>query len=218
MRIRFLAILILIFLSGCIVGKGVIHTVEKGEDFWNICSTYGVDPQEVAEINNIRNPSVIKPGRKIFIPGAAKVRKVVQSDPEPLEKGPVDRIVIEKNRFFWPVSGEVVSPFGMREGVRHDGIDIKAPEGTPIKAADDGTVVFESPAMRGYGKIIILKHADGFYTVYAHNKENIARQGDKVLKGTVIAHVGKTGNADSYHLHFEVRHGKTVRNPLFFLP
>ncbi len=218
MRIRFLGILILIFLSGCIVGKGVIHTVGKGEDFWNICKTYGVDPQEVAEINNLRDPSVIKPGKKIFIPGATKVRKIRHSALDPIEKGREDRIVIEKDRFSWPIKGEVISPFGMREGVRHDGIDIRAPEGAPIKAADGGTAVFVSSGMRGYGKIIIIRHKGGFYTVYAHNKENLVREGDKVSKGEVIASVGKTGNAETYHLHFEVRQGKIVRNPLFFLP
>jgi len=91
-------------------------------------------------------------------------------------------------------------------------------EGTPIKAADNGTVAFEDSDMRGYGKIIILKHPDGFFTVYAHNRENLVKNGDSVEKGAKIGYVGSTGNASTAHLHFEVRDGKVVRNPLFFLP
>src|SRR3989304_9736967 len=72
--------------------------------------------------------------------------------------------------------------------------------------------------MRGYGKIVILKHVDGFFTVYAHNKENLVKMGEEVVKGASIATVGSSGNATTTHLHFEVRYGKTVRNPLFFLP
>jgi murein DD-endopeptidase MepM/ murein hydrolase activator NlpD len=72
--------------------------------------------------------------------------------------------------------------------------------------------------MRGYGRIIIIKHSKDFFTVYAHNKENRVRRGERVKSGEVIALVGGSGNATGYHLHFEVRKGKTIRNPLFFLP
>ena len=72
--------------------------------------------------------------------------------------------------------------------------------------------------MKSYGNTVILKHGDNFYTVYAHNKSNMVKNGDKVKKGEVIATVGATGSATFSQLHFEVRQGKKVRNPLFFLP
>lgn len=224
---RILFLLLLAVLSGCAAGRGVYHQVGKGETLWRISRTYGVDLQEVAEINNIRDTTEIKAGRKIYIPGATRVRKVRPyvplasnngAPPEKEKEEDEGRIVIEKDRFSWPVKGEVISPYGLRNGVRHGGIDIKARSGTPIKAADNGEVVFVNSGMRGYGNIIILKHKDEFFTVYAHNKENHVKVGEAVAKGAAIGTVGDTGNATSTHLHFEVRQGKTGRNPLFFLP
>ncbi|MBE7415647.1 MAG: M23 family metallopeptidase [Deltaproteobacteria bacterium] len=208
----------LLSIQGC-AGPGVYHTVNKGETLWRISRTYGVELQEVAEINNIKDPTDIKTGAKIFIPGVSKVRKVVPYKP-PASGGKETegRIVVEKGRFIWPVKGDVISHFGMRNGVRHGGMDIKAEEGAPVFAADSGEVVFVDSNMRGYGRIIIIRHADDFYSVYAHNRENLVSHGEKVEKGARIATVGRSGNASTPHLHFEIRQGKTVRNPLFFLP
>lgn len=220
MRYLLLILFFLISLAGC-AGKGVFHTIGRGETLWRICYTYDADMQEVAEINDIKDPTEIKYGSRIFIPGAREVKKVKPYSALPKEareKEKTVRIVMDKGRFIWPVKGEVSSSFGMRNGTRHNGIDIRAPEGTEIKAADSGKVVFMSDVMRGYGNIIILKHKGDFYTVYAHNKKNLVDDGDTVEKGQVIATVGNTGNAQGHHLHFEVREGKDLRNPLFFLP
>lgn len=222
-----LFLLLLAVFTGCAASRGVYHQVGKGETLWRISRTYGVDLQEVAEINNIRDTTEIKAGRKIYIPGATRVRKVRPyvplapnngASPEKEKEEDEGRIVIEKDRFSWPVKGEVISPYGLRNGVRHGGIDIKAKSGTLIKAADNGEVVFVNSGMRGYGNIIILKHKDEFFTVYAHNKENHVKVGEAIVKGAAIGAVGDTGNATSTHLHFEVRQGKIGRNPLFFLP
>ena len=221
---RISVFLLLLALTGCLAaGRGVVHTVGRGETLWRICQTYGVDMQEVAELNNIKDPTEIRAGKRIFIPGVRRTRKV---EPYTLTDNTAgkydekydDKIVYEKNRFSWPLSGEIISEYGMRDGTHHDGIDIKAPEGSPVKAAGSGKVVFSEEGMRGYGNIIILKHSDDFFTVYAHNKENLVKNGDDVTKGDVIAEVGDTGNASVCHLHFEVRQGKKVRNPIFFLP
>lgn len=211
---------LLLFLSGCLSGRGVYHTVHKGETLYRICKTYKVDIQDVAELNNIKDPTEIKTGKRIFIPGARRVKKVTpyMAGAGNAEKEPEGKIVIEKDRFSWPVHGVMESAFGPRGGGRHDGIDISAKEGTPVKAADNGEVVYVSSSFRGYGNIVILKHKDDFYTVYAHNEENLVKTGESVKKGEVIAKVGSTGNATGSHLHFEVRQGKIVRNPLFFLP
>lgn len=214
-------------LSGC-AGPGVYHRVGKGETLWRISKTYGVDIQDVAELNNIRDHTEIKTGSLLFIPGVSRVKKVKPYvPPKPgrdtgtdraAEPEPEGRITVRRDRFLWPVAGKVISNFGMRNGTRHGGIDIKASEGAPIKAADSGVVAFVDSDMRGYGKIIILKHSDGFFTVYAHNSENLVKMGDTVEKGAKIGYVGRSGNASTAHLHFEVRDGKIVRNPLFFLP
>ena len=106
----------------------------------------------------------------------------------------------------------------MRKGRPHDGIDITAPEGAPVRAAASGRVIFSSDEIKSYGNLIIIKHEGRFSTVYAHNQKNLVKEGDFVEKGQTIAKVGRTGRATAPHLHFEVRHGKKPRNPVFFLP
>ena len=118
----------------------------------------------------------------------------------------------------WPVKGEVLSLFGVRNGKKHDGIDIAAPTGSSVLAAADGEVIYSDDGVRGYGNMVMLQHKDGFITIYAHNRENLVKGGEMVEKGSVIARLGNTGNSSGPHLHFEVRKDKKPRNPLFFLP
>jgi murein DD-endopeptidase MepM/ murein hydrolase activator NlpD len=107
-------------------------------------------------------------------------------------------------KFIKPVEGKIISGFGPRNGKMHKGIDIQAPEGESIKAAEDGVVIF-SGFLKGYGNVIIIKHEEDFFTVYAHNKVNLVKEGEFVKKGQVIGKVGMTGNAQIPHLHFEIR-------------
>lgn len=119
--------------------------------------------------------------------------------------------------FSWPAQGEITSNFGLRGPKHHDGIDISAPEGAPIRAAAPGTVVF-SGILRGYGNVIILEHPYGLNTVYAHNQRNLVPMGTRVPRGSVIALLGRTGRASGPNLHFEVRRGKVARDPMRYLP
>jgi len=114
----------------------------------------------------------------------------------------------------WPVKGPVISRFGSSRPRRsHQGIDIKAPTGTPIHAAAAGTVVF-SGRESSYGRTVKIAHPNGLSTLYAHNSANLVKSGDPVRKGTVIATVGRTGRATTNHLHFEVRRQGVAKNPL----
>jgi len=124
---------------------------------------------------------------------------------------------VVKGMFIWPIEGEVSSGFGNRDGHPHDGIDIRSPKGTPIHAAAEGEVVFAGD-MSGYGNLILLKHRDNYFSAYAHNDENLTKEGKKVGQGEVIAKVGDTGRASGYHLHFEIRYKSTPMNPIPFLP
>ncbi len=119
--------------------------------------------------------------------------------------------------FRWPVNGGVTSSFGGRRRNWHRGIDIGARYGTVVRAAAAGRVVF-SGRKRDYGRMVILEHADGYTTVYAHNQENFALNGAYVQQGEEIAEVGSTGNATGPHLHFEVRIGDRLVDPLACLP
>jgi lipoprotein NlpD len=226
--------------TGCSISHGVYHTIEKGQTLWRISKTYDVDIQDVAEFNDITDTTQIKAGQKIFIPGVSRVLKVepykpTDSRPEikdlrpksathqpSLQEEPKEeyegKIVLEKWRFSWPVKGIVISPFGVRNGQKHDGIDISAKEGSPVFAADEGEVIYSDDGIRGFGNIVMLKHKQGFITVYAHNKENLVKVGEAVKKGAIIAKLGDTGNTSGPHLHFEIRKDRKPRNPLFFLP
>jgi murein DD-endopeptidase MepM/ murein hydrolase activator NlpD len=117
----------------------------------------------------------------------------------------------------WPVEAPLSSPFGRREGKAHDGIDLAAPEGTPVRAACDGAVVYAGSKLRGYGNLVILEHAGSLATVYAHNQALLVHEGEHVLRGAEIARSGATGHVTAPHLHFEVRQDGRPRDPLEYL-
>jgi len=196
--------------------QGVYHVVKRHETLWRICKTYGVDMDYVARINGIRDPSKIRVGQRIFIPGATRVLevKVPIEDLTPRKSSKVRA----KPRFIWPVKGKMIRGFSQRKGSRHDGIDIAAPLGTPIKAAASGRVVYSDDKLAGYGKLVIIEHPGNYYTIYAHNSINLVKEEQWVKQGEVIAKVGKSGNAKGPHLHFEIRKGSKPLNPLTFLP
>lgn len=116
-------------------------------------------------------------------------------------------------RFAWPVRGVLFSPYGMRGGRLHAGLDISAPAGTPVRAAAAGVVTYSDSTVRGYGNMVLIDHGNGFVTAYAHNSENLVSPGARVAQGEVIALVGATGNATGPHVHFEVRRGGRTVNP-----
>jgi murein DD-endopeptidase MepM/ murein hydrolase activator NlpD len=118
--------------------------------------------------------------------------------------------------FAWPVRGSIVSPFGQRWGRLHSGIDISAPAGTPIAASAAGQVV-HSGSMSGYGLLVVIQHAGGVSTAYAHNSSNSVSAGQTVSQGQTIAAVGCTGHCFGDHVHFEVRVGGSPVDPMGYL-
>jgi len=120
--------------------------------------------------------------------------------------------------FLWPVQGDILSKYGpTASGTQNDGINIKAAEGTPVLAADAGTVAYAGNELRGYGNLILIKHADGWMTAYAHNSKLLVSRGQKVQRGQVIARVGATGAVTEPQLHFEVRRGSRALDPMDYL-
>ena len=119
--------------------------------------------------------------------------------------------------FRWPARGVVTSPFGMRGKRPHEGIDISYRSGMAVRAAAPGTVVF-SDTKSGYGRVIVVRHAGGYETLYAHNEDNLVRPGAHVEPGELIADMGSSGEASGPHLHFEIRVGGRPIDPLACLP
>ena len=198
--------------------KGVTHVVEPHQILYRICKTYGVTLQEVAALNRITDTGKIRVGQHLFIPGAAKIRKVDILIEDVVKESPgKDREPSTKIEFIWPVEGKQGNLFEDDERKRHQGIDISAPEGAPIRAASSGRVLFSGNTIRNYGNLIILRHSEEFVTVYAHNQANLVEEGSDVEKGQIIARVGRTGRASGPHLHFEVRKNNQAMDPLPFL-
>jgi murein DD-endopeptidase MepM/ murein hydrolase activator NlpD len=120
-------------------------------------------------------------------------------------------------KFIWPLVGTVSSPFGDRAGGRHEGVDILAPPGTEVHAAEAGTTVYAGGGMRGYGNTVVLDHGDGVTTLYGHLRAVRVKSADVVPEGAVIGTVGRTGNATAFHLHFELRVDGEAVDPLAYL-
>lgn len=114
--------------------------------------------------------------------------------------------------FRWPVRGRVIAGFGANGG--NEGINIAVPEGTPVKATEAGTVTYAGDEVKGYGKLILVRHENGYVSAYAHNSALKVKRGDQVKRGQVIATSGQTGNVTSPQLHFEIRKGATPVDPL----
>lgn len=134
-------------------------------------------------------------------PPATEQASRTASPPAPAATRPTTGI-----KFDWPVRGPILASFGQKPGgVQNDGIDIGAAPGTPVKAAEAGSVLYAGDEVKGFGKLVLIGHADGYVTAYAHNEEILVAKGAHVAKGQVIAKVGQTGNVTSPRLHFEIR-------------
>ncbi len=197
---------------------GVYHLVEKHQTLFRICKTYGVDLKEVASLNGIADPSRIRTGQRIFIPGAKGVLKVeIFIEDVVEESGYQEKVAYKKPNFIWPVEGRMGAGFDEAEGKRHMGIDISAPAGTAIKASAPGRVIYSGNTIRGYGNLILLRHSEEFVTIYAHNEVNLVEEGEWIEGGQIIGRVGQTGRTTGPHLHFEIRRNNKSVDPLLFL-
>jgi lipoprotein NlpD len=212
-------------LAGCAArtatrGPGIVHVVGRGENLFRIGKAYGVDYRELARENHISDSARIEVGQRIYVPGATRRLPVEIIAPlATSERAPAaSELPAGSSGLRWPMrAGTLTSGFGPRNGTFHDGIDIAAPEGTPVYAARGGRVIY-SDQIPGYGNIVIVEHAEGLSTVYAHNQKNEVAQGDMVRQGDAVSRVGQTGRTTGPNLHFEVRIQNVARNPLFFLP
>ena len=199
---------------------GFYHVVKSGENLFRIGKAYDVPFEELARLNGIRDASQIRIGQRIFIPGAA--RQLPVEIITPVETPTVARDATESEEPFGlvllaPVNGTINSGFGQRGASFHDGIDIAAPEGSAIRAVEQGEVIY-SDQLRGYGNIVIIRHEGGIVSVYAHNQTNLVREGQRVARGEEIAKVGSTGRVTGPHLHFEIRKNNTAQDPMLYLP
>ena len=184
------------------------HTIKKCENLYRISLLYGVSVDDLRRWNRLSS-SVIKVGQKIIIaePGSPIAQPVPESRLEEYIPAIHDGLAV------LPVQNvRVLSEFGMRNRRMHNGIDLGGSPGAPIYAVLPGKVVF-SGIQRGFGNVIIIEHANHVMTVYGHNEANLVRVGEEIFQGQLIARMGNTGNASTYHLHFEYRVRGVAKNP-----
>lgn len=214
------------------------HRVAKGDTVYSISRRYEVPMSELMRANGITPPFTIVIGQNLIIPGGQSQDTQTASAPKPTVARAPTRPAPPPKRvtpaqvaalpnppprsgriFQWPVAGQVVLGFGRHDGGSHnDGINIAAPRGSRVVAAENGIVAYAGNELRGFGNLLLIKHSDGYMTAYAHNQQLLVTRGQKVSKGQVIARVGSSGNVASPQLHFEIREGRKAVDPMRYLP
>jgi murein DD-endopeptidase MepM/ murein hydrolase activator NlpD len=227
--------------------QSLSYTVRRGDSVYAISRRFGVDMTTLVRLNNVRSPYTIHAGQTLQLPAEAGPATQVAATTEsaratpatspagPAATGaapggkpaaPLRAVTAEtppparaSGGFVWPVEGRVLSGFGGKAGGLHnDGLNIAAPRGAPIRAADNGVVAYAGKEIRGFGNLLLIKHDGGLITAYAHADSLLVKRGEVVTRGQVIGKVGKTGNVDSPQLHFEVRRGTEAVDPSSYLP
>lgn len=232
--------------SNDVAPTGTTYTVKSGDTLSAIASRHGTTAAAIRAANGM-DSGVIRVGQKLVVPGAGGARNVAAARPaDPVVTGstpsggnvsgytPPKRaeIAVEEaageaanapdatgiGLMRWPVRGRVVSGFGDTSGPkRNDGLDIAVPEGTSIKAAENGVVIYAGDGLKDFGKTVLVRHENGLVTVYGHTSDIRVSRGDTVRRGQEIALSGVSGNADTPKLHFEVRKDSVPVNPASFL-
>ncbi|OCW58859.1 peptidoglycan DD-metalloendopeptidase family protein [Hoeflea olei] len=219
------------------------YTVKSGDTLTRIANQHGVSVDALKAVNSLSNTN-IRIGQTLTIPaaGAPAVDRTTRTASVPAAEQPkpytppasakTDSVAAKAksetasiapastgiDKFRWPARGQVITGFAKTEnGKRNDGIDISLPTGTPIKAAENGVVIYSGDGLQEYGKTVLLRHDDGLVTVYAHAESLNVSRGDKVVRGQVIASSGMTGIAKTPRLHFEVRKNATPVDPAKYL-
>ena len=221
--------------------SGPVHIISSGESLYVIARRYGVKPQVIVDANDIKSMDKIYIGQKLVIPGgkiatsnietaSIPVKKAETPAPAPATKAvePPKTKVASTNtdtsktvqaivntpasdgKFRWPLSGTVIEDFA----ASRSGINIAAQEGTAVRAAESGTIIYTGSAVQGYGNLVLIKHANGYVSAYAHLKDINVAKGETVGRGDAIGSTGMTGGVSRPQLHFELRKGATPVDPM----
>jgi murein DD-endopeptidase MepM/ murein hydrolase activator NlpD len=209
--VAFFMILTTVFLSGC--GQDNMATLDnRGQNFYGRGGVIAMNSQLTVQAVPVMNISsnTLTPPASAPAPAAT---------PAPVAQHMAQAAPLTPGAWQWPVNGKITEKFGQQaSGISNEGIVIAANAGSPIRAAQAGDVAFVGEDTRNYGNIVILRHADGEMTSYAHAQSIIVKKGDHVNGGNVIGYVGQSGNAKVPELHFAVRDGKSSIDPLTKLP
>lgn len=207
-----------------------LYVVRRGDTLYSIAFRYGMDYQELAAINNIHPPYTIYVDQRLRLSkGASKPRApttISKAPPQaptrvahataPASKIQTPRVDDTDIQWQWPYDGKVVKDFSLT-GTVNKGIDIQGELGAPVKASADGVVVYAGGGLRGYGKLVIVKHNDRYLSAYGHNERILVKEGQRVKAGQVLSKIGGERNSKEL-LHFEIRRNGKPQDPLRYLP
>lgn len=219
------------------------HIVQRGETLSHIALRYGLRLDQLIAANPGIEPERLLVGQPVRLPPetarpvavaenaassskpAAEAATGDATSPPPQATAATARRAAEVKApplspegFLWPVEGRIIDRFGAKpNGQRNDGVNIEAPEGTPVRAAESGVVVYAGESIPAFGRMLMLRHAGGLLTAYAHNRTLLVTVGDVVQRGQVIARVGATGDVSRPQLHFQIRKGTEPVDPVAFL-
>lgn len=184
--------------------RGAYHTVQTGETVEAIALAYGVTPTVIMDypLNNLQPPYQLREGQKLVIPGGRRELHWPKPDLSPASP------------FAWPVVGQITQEYSEE----HPALDLGAPYGSPVYAAQGGTVTHSGWARTGYGYTVILNHGQGVRSLYSHMKGTWVTVGQEVERGQLIGEVGSTGHSSGPHVHFEIRVGGKRVDPSGYLP
>ncbi|TAN49648.1 MAG: M23 family metallopeptidase [Rhodospirillales bacterium] len=202
--------------------------VSRGDTVYALSRRHGVAVRDLIDANRLEAPFKLLVGQRLKLPSVVQpppVKTAALPPPEPTpaaRPGPEPEALIlpepkpqAGKGFLWPLKGEVLAAFGTNgKGLNNDGINISARRGAPVRAAENGVVVYAGNELRGFGNLLLIKHRDGWVSAYAHNDLLLVGRGDSVARGQPIARVGATGNVKSPQLHFELRRDSKPVDPL----
>lgn len=190
------------------------HIVQKGETTYSISRRYGIDLLTLSRINGLKPPYTIAIGQVLKMPAGGARMALADNVRRPVPAPPPR----QSSRFLWPIRGKIISPYGPRQGGLHnDGINIRARGGASVRAAEAGVVAYAGDELKGFGKLLLIRHQGGWITAYAHNGELLVARGDTVNRGQTIAKAGATGIVNRPQLHFEIRKGTVTVDPQKYL-
>ncbi len=215
-----------------------MHVVASGDTLNKIARQYQVSTSELTAANNLAPNAKLRQGSQLVVPTARAqqpaplklatnlkpsanppantIRKITPTPDLSAEKK--DITAAAALSFRWPVRGRVIAGFGPTpSGQENHGVNFAVPEGTPIKAAEEGVVAYVGNELKTYGNLVLIRHANGFVTAYAHASEILVKRDEVIKRGQVIAKSGQTGNVSTPQLHFEIRKGSLPVDPMTYL-
>ena len=199
------------------------HLIKRGETLYSIARKYGTTVRRLTRTNRIQRADKLNIGQLLIVNGSGQANRgqasSAQTSTSASNKKPSKPLASAPQRarkdFLRPVSGAIIRRFGEKSfGQHNNGIDIGAAAGAAVKAAENGIVVYSGKALKGFGNLILVRHADGYLSAYGYNRKNLVSRGDRVKRGQTIAEVGSSGDARKSMLHFELRKSSRPVDPL----